>query len=280
MVERATVRLLYPTPRVDEQRLRRAVEGRIVLVTGASYGIGKATARMLGGHGATVLLVARSRDRLEEIANEIAAAGGTAEVHPADLSDPDSVAELAKEVLARHTHVDVVINNAGKSIRRAVDESYDRFHDFQRTIDVNYLGPVKLLLELLPSMRSRGEGHVVNVSTWGVRVVPAPRWSAYQASKTAFDVWLRAVAAEAIADGVTTTHVYMPLVRTRMSAPTAYMRNLPGLTTDDAAAMLCHAIVKRPRVIAPWWLGAFEVASDLVRGPAERGLAVAYRRTR
>jgi NAD(P)-dependent dehydrogenase (short-subunit alcohol dehydrogenase family) len=259
--------------------LRDAVADKVVLVTGASYGIGEATARRLGAAGATVLLVARSRERLERVAADIAERGGTAYVHPTDLADPDAVAALAATVLERHGHVDVLVNNAGKSIRRSIELSYDRFHDFQRTIDVNYLGPVRLLLALLPVMRERGSGHIVNISTVGTRLPPAPRWAAYQASKTAFDVWFRSVALEARPDGVTTTSIYMALVHTRMSAPTPIFRYLPGLQPDEAAELVARAIVDRPKTIAPWWLAPAEFAMHAARGPLEGLLGVVYRLT-
>jgi len=164
----------------------------------------------------------------------------------------------------------VVVNNAGKSIRRAIDRSYDRFHDFTRTADLNYLGPVRLLLALLPAMRERGSGHVVNVSTVGVLLPPSPRWSAYQASKAAFDVWLRSAAAEMRGDGVTATSIYMALVHTRMSAPTDDFKLVPGLSPDEAAGIVCHAIVDRPSSIAPWWATASALIDVAARGTSDR----------
>ena len=261
----------------SEDALRDAVAGKVVLVTGASYGIGEATARKLAGAGATVLIVARSEDRLEQLAAEIAREGGRAEPFAANLSDPEAVEHLAAKILERHEHVDVLVNNAGKSIRRSIDLSYDRFHDFERTIGINYLGPVKLVLELLPSMRARGEGHIVNVSTVGVRLPPAPRWAAYQASKAAFDVFLRSVASEARADGVDSTSVYMPLVHTRMSAPTTVLRAMPGLSPDQAADLICRAVVDRPRAIAPWWVPGLELAADVGRRPLDAALSAYHR---
>jgi NAD(P)-dependent dehydrogenase (short-subunit alcohol dehydrogenase family) len=254
---------------VGEQELHEAVSGKVVLVTGASYCIGEATTRRLTAAGATVLLVARSEDRLSELAAEIALSGGHAYSYPTDLSDLDGVDVLAERVLEHHGHVDVIVNNAGKSIRRSIELSYERFHDFRRTIDVNYLGPVKLLLALVPSMRERGEGHIVNVSTLGVRVPPAPRWAAYQASKAAFDVFFRTLGVEATADGVTTTSIYMGLVRTRMSAPTPVFRYVPGMSPEQAAGLVCKAIVDRPKVISPWWAGAAEAGFALSRRPWE-----------
>jgi NAD(P)-dependent dehydrogenase (short-subunit alcohol dehydrogenase family) len=267
-------RFMNPGGHPSEKALRDTVDGKVVLVTGASYGIGEATARKLAAAGATVLLVARSGDRLEELKKQFSKAGGRAYVYTTDVSDPESVDALAAEVLERHDHVDVLVNNAGKSIRRSIELSYDRFQDFERTIRVNYLGPVKLVLALLPSMRARGQGHIVNVSTSGVRMPPAPRWSAYVASKTAFDVFIRTVALEGARDGVTVSSVYMPLVHTRMSAPTPAFRYVPGLSAEEAADLVCKAIVERPKVISPWWVSAVEAGSAVTRRPWETAMGI------
>ncbi|HEY8083408.1 MAG TPA: SDR family NAD(P)-dependent oxidoreductase [Solirubrobacterales bacterium] len=276
---RAAEPLVNPPSGVEEAELRAAVAGKVVLVTGASYGLGEATARRLAASGATVLMAARSGERLEEIAAEIEAAGGKAQAHAADLTDMESVDALAEWVLAQHGHVDIVVSNAGKSIRRSVELSYDRFHDFERTIGVNYLGPIRLLLALLPSMRARGEGHIVNVSTIGARIAPGPRWGAYQASKSAFDIWLRSAAPELRADGVTATSVYMALIHTRMSAPTPIYRHVPGQTPDQAAETICRAIVRRPRSIGPWWSAVADVATTVGRRPWEATTGLLYRMT-
>lgn len=270
--------LLNPGGAPRAAKLRAAVAGKTVLITGASFGIGEATARLLAAAGAKVLLVARSRDQLELVASSIRALGGLAEVYPTDLTDTDAVAALGKQLLAAHGSIDIVVNNAGKSIRRSVALSYDRFHDFQRTIGVNYMGPVRLLLALLPEMRRRG-GQIVNVSTFGVRVPPGPRWGAYQASKAAFDTWFRSMGIEVRGDGVATTSVYMPLVYTRMSAPTPSLRGLPGLYPEQAAGLIARAIVRRPRAVAPWWLGLAELASVFFRRPLDWLMGVFYRRS-
>jgi len=263
MLVRAAESLRNPRP-VDDAKLRAAVGGKCVLVTGASYGLGEATARRLAGAGATVLLTARSAERLQEVVAEIRAGGGEAHAHAADLTDMESVDALAAWVLGSHPPVDVVVSNAGKSIRRSVALSYDRFHDFERTIGVNYLGPVRLLLALLPSMRERGKGQVVSISTIGVRLPPVPRWGAYQASKGAFDTWLRSAAPELRHDGVVATSVYIALIHTRMSAPT--YRRIPGETPEQAAELVCRAILRRPRSIVPGWIPPVEVASTATRG--------------
>ncbi len=268
-------------PRVsDPERLRRAVAGATVLVTGASFGIGEATARKLADAGATVLLAARSADKLDELVEEITAQGGRAVSYPADISDEEAVTDLAKRILDEHGAPDIVVNNAGKSIRRSLHDQYERPHDFDRTIGINYLGPIRLLLGLLPAMRLRRTGHIINVSSVGVRTPPGPRWGAYQASKGAFDMWLRSVAAELHADGVDVTTIYMGLIRTRMIAPTESLRNVPGLDPDQAADIIAKAIIERPRTIAPWWLWPAEVATVLLRSPVERATQVWYRRTR
>jgi NAD(P)-dependent dehydrogenase (short-subunit alcohol dehydrogenase family) len=216
-----------------------------------------------------VLLTARSGDRLDDIARAIGESGGDAVSYPADLSDEATVSALAKRILDEQGPPDIVVSNAGKSIRRSLHLQYERPHDFDRTIGINYLGPIRLLLGLLPAMRERGAGHIVNVSSVGVRVPPGPRWGAYQASKGAFDMWLRSVAPELDADGVDVTTIYMALIHTRMSEPTPSLRNMPGLTPDQAADIVAKGIIERPRTIAPWWLWPAEVATVLLRDPLE-----------
>ncbi len=259
-------------------RLRAAVAGKTVLVTGASYGVGEATARKLAAAGATVIVVARSADKLDDLVAAITAGGGHAVAHPADLTDQEAVAALVDEIDRRHGALDIVVSNAGKSLRRSLHQQYERPQDFQRTIDINYLGPIRLLLGVLPAMRAHGGGHIVNVSSVGVRVPPGPQWGAYQASKGAFDRWLRSVAPELHADGVDVTSIYFALIRTRMIEPTPMLRSLPGLTADQAADVVAKAILERPRVIAPPWTFAVEVASVLLAGPADRAARLWHRR--
>ncbi len=262
----------------DPDKLRGTVFGKTVLVTGASYGIGEATARSLAAAGATVLVVARSEERLRDVTASISAGGGKAVAYPADLTDESAVSTLTKQITEEHGPLDIVVSNAGKSLRRSLHEQYDRPHDFQRTIDINYLGPVRLLLGLLPAMRSNGSGHIVNVSSVGVRVVPGPQWGAYQASKGAFDRWLRSVAPELHTDGVDVTTVYFALVRTRMIAPTPLLGRLPGLSADEAADAIAKAIIERPRTIEPPWVLPAELASVLLAGPADYAARLWHRR--
>jgi short-subunit dehydrogenase len=225
------------------------VKGRNVLITGASSGIGKATALQVGNAGGTVLLVARTREKLEEVKRQIELLGGTGFVHRCDLTDFDDIDRMALEVLETHGTVDILVNNAGKSIRRSVNRAYDRFHDYQRTMQVNYFAPVKLILDLLPEMRERGSGHIINISTIGLQM-NTPRFSAYVASKAALDAFSRSIGPEIIGDGVHITTVYMPLVRTPMIAPTKMYDRFPTLSPEDAATMITDAIRKRPKRMA------------------------------
>lgn len=242
--------LAWPAP--QEDALWAAAAGRVVLVTGASRGIGAASARRLAAAGAVVLLVARSSDGLEHVRTDVAEMGGAAYAYPADLTDRAEVAALLAQLRQDHREVDIVVSNAGKSIRRSIAESDDRFHDFTRTANLNYLGPVQLLLGLLPAMRARHAGHIVNVSSVSADL-PAPYWAAYTGSKSAFEAWLRCVAPELRADGIAATSIHFPLVHTDMSAPTPLYQYLPGMTAEEAADAVCRAIAYRPRLMSPWW---------------------------
>ncbi|MFN8174003.1 MAG: SDR family oxidoreductase [Solirubrobacteraceae bacterium] len=253
-----------------------AVNGKTVIITGASSGIGKAAAMKIAAAGGIPLLVARSADKLEETKREIEARGGTAYTYSADLSDTDSIERLTETVLAEHATVDILVNNAGRSIRRSIALSYDRFHDFERTIQLNYLGTIKLIIQLLPHMRERKAGHVVNVSSIGVQTNP-PRFSAYVASKAALDAFTRVVASETIGDNVTFTTIHMPLVRTPMIAPTKMYDSFPTISPDEAADLVCEAIRSRPKHINTR-LGTFgEVAYALAPKAVDQILHMAYR---
>lgn len=238
---------LLTTPLARARRLLglpSPLTGRTVLITGASSGIGEATARAVADRGAHVLLVARRGEELARVAEEIEEAGGSATAYTCDLTDETAVDELVAKVIAEHGGVDYLVNNAGRSIRRSLSLSYDRFHDVERTMAVNFLGPVRLTLGLLPGMRERRFGHVVNVVTWGVQL-KAPKFSAYIASKTALDTWSRIAARETWRDDVTFTNVRFGLIATPMSAPTeAYAGR--GRSPEWAAAKVVRALEERP----------------------------------
>ncbi len=247
---------------VQGRTLNDAVEGRVALITGGSSGIGEAAAKRIAEAGGTVVLVARTRENLEKVADEIRGNGGTAHVYPCDLSDTDAIATMADQVLADLGGVDILINNAGRSIRRSLALSYDRIHDYQRTIQLNYLGAVQLILKFIPGMRERGFGQIINVSSVGVQT-RAPRFGAYIASKAALDSLCDALQAETVNDGVRFTTVHMALVRTPMISPTTMYEKFPALTPEQAAGVITDAIVHRPRrESSPF--GQFAAVADAV----------------
>lgn len=241
-------RNLDPDLDIDHS-LEGNVKDKVVLITGASSGIGQVSALRLGEAGAHVLLVARSADKLEETASKIAELGGTSTSYQADVADMEDCDRLVAKVLADHGHIDILINNAGRSIRRSLELSYDRFHDFERTMQVNYFGALRLTLGLLPSMSERKSGHVINMSSISV-LGPSPRFSAYVASKSALDAWTRAAAVEYSDRNVRFTTINMPLVRTPMIAATTIYNSMPVLTPDEAGDMVVEAVIKRPKRIA------------------------------
>jgi NAD(P)-dependent dehydrogenase (short-subunit alcohol dehydrogenase family) len=253
-----------------------AVNGRTALITGASSGIGKAAAKKIARAGGIPLLVARSTDKLEEAKAEIEAEGGTAYVYSADLSDTDSIDALVKQVLSDHVAVDILVNNAGRSIRRSMALSQDRFHDYERTMRLNYFGAIKLIMGLAPHMRERRFGHIVNISSIGVQTNP-PRFSAYVASKAALDAWTRVVSSEVVGDGITFTTIHMPLVRTPMIAPTKIYDSFPTISPDEAADLICEAIRAKPKSINTR-LGTFgEVAYALAPKAVDQILHMAFK---
>ncbi len=232
-----------------DRSLAGAVAGKVVMITGASSGIGRSAALKVGEAGGTVLLVARTPEKLEETRDEIEAAGGTAHIHRCDLSDLEDIERMADEVLAEHGRVDILVNNAGRSIRRSVALSYDRFHDYERTMQLNYFGALKLIMKLLPVMREQKFGHIVNISSIGVQT-NTPRFSAYVASKAALDAFSRCIGSEVIDDNVHITTIHMPLVRTPMIAPTKMYDAFPTISSEEAAEMITGAIIRRPKKVA------------------------------
>ena len=258
-----------------DRSFRRVANGRTVLITGASSGIGRATALQVAAAGGIPLLVARGLEKLEALREEIEAAGGTAYVYSADLSDMDAIDAVVARVLDEHPAVDFLVNNAGRSIRRSIRLSEDRFHDFERTMQLNYFGAIKMIMALLPHMRERGFGHVVNVSSIGVQTNP-PRFSAYVASKGALDAWTRVVASEVIGDGVSFTTIHMQLVRTPMIAPTKLYDHFPTISPEQAGELICEAMRSRPKEINTKLGTAGEVLHALAPKVMDQILHVAY----
>ena len=241
-------RHLDPELKIDRS-VKGAVRGKVVLITGGSSGIGLATAHRLAAAGATTIIVARDAQKLEAARREIEAKGHSVIAYSADIADAEQCNGLVRTLIEQHGAVDILINNAGRSIRRSVESSYDRFHDFERCMAINYYAALRLTLGLLPGMRHKGKGHVINISSIGV-LTNAPRFSAYVASKAALEAWTRCAASEFADVGIEFTVINMPLVKTPMIAPTRMYEHVPTLTPDEAAGLVAEAIVNRPVRIA------------------------------
>lgn len=249
--------LLLQTPAALLRRLTEKVtgssesplRGRTVLVTGASSGIGAAVTHSVAERGARVVLVARRAEELEQVRASVAAHGDDVEAHVVDLTDAQATEALVAELLEKHGVVDYLVNNAGRSIRRSLEYSYDRMHDFERTMEINYFAAVRLVLGLLPAMREQRFGHVVNVVTWGVQM-KAPKFSAYIASKTALDTFARIAGRETYGDNVTFSNVRLPLVRTDMITATDAYAKSRAMSVDEAARVVVRALEERPVTIS------------------------------
>jgi len=242
-------RHLDPDLSIDRS-LKGAVKGKVVVVTGGSSGIGEAAALRIAEAGGKVLIVARDEQKLAEVRRKIVDRGGFAKTYSCDITDYAANDKLARDILEEFEHVDVLINNAGRSIRRSLALSYDRFHDFERTMQLNYFACVRLTMNLLPSMTERKDGHVINVSSIGV-LTNAPRFSAYVASKAALESFARCAASEYHDVNVHFTIINMPLVRTPMIAPTRLYDEMPTIISpEEAADMIADAIIRKPQRIA------------------------------
>jgi NAD(P)-dependent dehydrogenase (short-subunit alcohol dehydrogenase family) len=225
--------------------------GKRVVLTGASSGIGECAAEQFARRGAKVVAVARRQDLLEEVVGRITASGGDAIAIPCDLSDLDAVDALVADVEKRLGGVDILINNAGRSIRRPLAESLERWHDVDRTMVLNYYSPLRLIRGIAPGMMERGDGHIINVATWGVFSEPSPLFAVYNASKAALSAVSRVIETEWATKGVHSTTLYYPLVATPMIAPTKEYQGLPALTPEEAAGWMIDAARTRPVRIAP-----------------------------
>ncbi|MES2263292.1 MAG: SDR family oxidoreductase [Pseudomonadota bacterium] len=232
-----------------DHTLRGQVAGKVVLVTGGSSGIGLAAAHKLAEAGAITIICGRDADKLAEAKQEVEARGFQLITYVADVADMADCDRFVQVLIENHGGVDVLVNNAGRSIRRAIEASYDRFHDFERTMQLNYFGCLRLTMGLLPKMIEQKRGHIINISSIGV-LTNAPRFSAYVASKAALEAWTRCASSELSDVGIKFTTINMPLVRTPMIAPTKIYQNVPTLSPDEAADMIAEAIVYKPVRIA------------------------------
>lgn len=255
--------------------LRRKVKGKVVVVTGATSGIGKECALRLAKAGADVVLVARTVEKLEETLAEIADDGKSASAYSCDVSDLDDCDKLIAEILENHGHVDMLVNNAGRSIRRSVRYSYDRFHDYERTMQLNYFGALRLIMGFLPSMEERKGGQIINISSIGVLTSP-PRFSAYVASKAALDAFTQCTAPEYADQNIHFTTIHMPLVRTPMIAPTSLYKAFPTLSPKQARDLIMKAIIEKPKRVSTGLGMAGSIAQATTPDFTEALLAQAY----
>ncbi|MGL4610821.1 MAG: SDR family NAD(P)-dependent oxidoreductase [Trueperaceae bacterium] len=269
---------LSPPQCKNLERLRARVTGKTVLITGASFGIGEAAARLLAEAGAKVLLIARTKEKLEQLQTQIIEQGGNASIYLYDLYDRENIHTLATTIKNNHPHLDIVICNAGKSIRRSILEAKERC-DLERSLALNFTNHSALVLELLPGLIARGGGQIINVSSIGVRLPPAPHWAAYQSSKAGFDLWLRSLANELRHQKIRVSSVYFPLVRTRMIEPTRHYDKMSALSPHEAAQVIAHAIITRRDRLAPPWLPWTELLSLGLRTPLDLILGYVARRT-
>ena len=259
----------------NDASAREALTGKYVVITGASSGIGQVTALKVSQAGGVPVLVARGKDELEATRATIENRGGTAHVYPCDLSDLEAIDALCAQLSADLPSIDFVVNNAGRSIRRSLKLSQDRFHDFERTMQLNYFGAIRLVMGLIPKLRDGHRGHVVNISSIGVQTNP-PRFSAYVASKAALDAWSNVVASELVGDGITFTSIHMPLVRTPMIAPTRIYDKFPTISPAQAADLVIKAMVDRPHEINTLLGNAGAIAHTVAPKLAFRVLNMAY----
>jgi NAD(P)-dependent dehydrogenase (short-subunit alcohol dehydrogenase family) len=263
------------TTTARDSAARKALEGKYVVITGASSGIGQVTALKVAQAGGIPVLVARGREKLEDLQVTIGLRGGEAHVYPCDLSDLEAIDDLCKKLTSELPSVDFLVNNAGRSIRRSLKLSQDRFHDFERTMQLNYFGAIRLIIGLMPMMREQERTHIVNISSIGVQTNP-PRFSAYVASKAALDAWSSVVSSEVVADGISFTNVHMPLVKTPMIAPTKLYDKFPTISPAQAADWVVKAMVEKPHELNTLLGNAGAVAHTMAPRASFRLLNMAY----
>ncbi|HWR33581.1 MAG TPA: SDR family NAD(P)-dependent oxidoreductase [Chitinophagaceae bacterium] len=258
-------RMLFPVRSVNKKKLAEEVTGKTILITGASYGIGALLATILSNYKVTLVLIARTAERLEQLKNDFAYKACTAHIVTTDLRDELQIIKLLQNLSSLQLKIDIFINNAGKSIYRGLEASLDRFHDTKRCAATNYTGPVQLLLGILPGIKEK-KGHIINVSALNVLLPPTFGWSAYQSSKAAFDQWLRCMEPELRYGGIYVSTAYLPLVRTRMSMVNENKHQQPAMSKVKAVNSILRLIINKKRKYKPWWLGLPVLLNTLIPG--------------
>ncbi|WP_068776730.1 SDR family NAD(P)-dependent oxidoreductase [Paenibacillus sp. FJAT-26967] len=272
-------RFLFPPTLFNERKLGRQLEGKTILITGASSGIGEQLAYLLADLKVHLILVARREDRLAAMKGAIEMKAAQVSIYPADLRNEEEMAGLLLFLHRLPDGLDIVVSNAGHSIKRSIHRSLDRYHDFTRTMAINYSAPVQLLLSTIPLLEQK-QGHIINVSTINVLLHPLPGWSAYQASKAAFDTWFLSVAPELNVTGISTTSVYLPLVRTPMIVPTASYQTLPAMSSQHVARIIGKSMYTHKKTYKPWWLIFGQLTSIFFRKYIEVSMTRRLRKRR
>ena len=258
-------RFLFLPTYLNEEKLSSQLTGKTILITGASSGIGEELAYQLADINVHMVLVARRGEKLLAMKNEIEQKSAKVSVYQADLRNKDEMDGLLTFLHLLPKGLDVVVSNAGLSIKRPLNASLDRYHDFTRTMSINYFAPVQLLLSVIPLLKIN-QGQIINISTINALLLPIPYWAAYQASKSAFDTWFRSVGSELNAIGISTTSIYLPLVKTPMIEPTTAYRDMPAMTTKHVAKIISRSVYSRRKTYMPWWLIFGQVGSVIFRG--------------
>lgn len=257
--------ILFPPTYMNKKKLADELEGKTVLITGASSGIGEKLAYMLADMNIHLILVARREEKLSAIKKDIEQKTARVSIFRADLREAEDMDAFLNFIHQLPDGLDYIVSNAGKSIMRPIKDSLDRYHDFTRTMAINYFAPVQLMLSTIPNLAKR-KGHFINVSTINALLQPIPYWAAYQASKSAFDVWFRSSSPELNAMGISTTSIYLPLVKTPMILPTKAYNKAPAMSPEHVARIICRSMYTKRRYYEPWWLIFGQVASVLLRG--------------
>ncbi|KOS68257.1 epimerase [Lysinibacillus contaminans] len=270
-------RLLFFPTNLNKEKLGRTIEGKTILITGASSGIGEQVAYLLAEMNVHLILVARREGKLETIKNEIEKKVAKVSILRADLRNAEDIERLLTFIQQLPKGVDIVVSNAGISINRSIQHSLHRYHDFTRTMAINYFAPVQLLLSVIPLLE-KNKGQIINISTVNTLLLPIPHWAAYQASKTAFDTWLRSAAPELNGMGIETTTLYLPLVRTPMIAPTVAYEKIPAMCPNHVAQIICKSMYTKRKIYRPWWLIFGQWASLLFRGIWESVMPMVLRK--
>jgi len=245
-------KIIFPSVNFNKTKLKQRINGKTILITGASYGIGESIAHKLAIDNVTIILIARTEDKLLKLKNILEQKGAKVFVFKSDLYIPQNVEQIIAFLNNENLKPNIFINNAGKSIKRSIFDSLDRYRDFEKTMSINYFSPVKIILNLIPCLVKQ-KGQIINISSVNVLLKPIHNWAAYSASKKAFDVWLKSITPELYSKGSFVSTIYLPLVRTRMILPTKAYDKMPAMNPEHVADIICKIIINRKRKHLPWW---------------------------